>query len=66
MSTITTNDFGDETLELFNEAKQTGDCSKIAKALIDSDFTLADIREFLKKELKFRKKDFDFIAKMYL
>ena len=56
---MTTKDFSDQTLKLYNEVK-VGDraTSDLIDVLIDSDFDKHEIHQFIKKEFKIQYKGY--------
>lgn len=54
-TTIKTTDFSSKTLNMFNEAKQTKSFVMVfdfARLLIDNDYPVKDVKEFMKANFK--------------
>lgn len=62
-TTIKTTDFSEATLQLFNTAKETKSfigAFALARLLIENDFPVSDVREFMKANFKNDYKHLDY------
>lgn len=63
MTTIKTTDFSTRTLEMFNVAKESNtlvDAFDFARILIDNDYPIEDVKQFMKSNFKNNYKYLDY------